>query len=149
MPKPFKTLVFVVAVSCLATASFGQAAGISGHPLTTTTTQRAQAKRPNQMMILRNVLEKLNLSADQKAKVKELLKARAKDVQELRKSVQAGTVTKADAQTKRKAIRQDLLQSIRGVLTPEQAKQFRPLLKAEVQKARDAAKASGGAKAGG
>jgi len=138
MKKFVSTLAIVIAVSCFTSAAWGQAAGLGGgRTLKDPTT--GQVKRPNAQAIVLKVLAQLNLTEDQKSKVKDLVKENRKAGAELRKSVLAGAVTKPEAQAKRKAMRAEYLKSIKAILTPEQAKQFDPLLKEEVKKAREAA----------
>ena len=139
MKKFIASIVILGAAFSFASSAFAQSAGTTSGA--GTTTAQVQTKRPNQQAILWSVLTKLQVTEDQKTKIKELVKANQKEVSELRKSVKAGTTTKADAQAKQKETRKAFLASVKAVLTPDQAKQFDALLKEETKKAREEAKA--------
>jgi Spy/CpxP family protein refolding chaperone len=136
MKKYLASLAILASAYSMAASAHGQAAG-------TTTTPAIQIKgsqkgnRVNAQKVLWSVLDQLKATEDQKTKIKEIAKANMKEVSELRKSVKAGTLTKEDAKEKNKELHKSLLSSIKSVLTAEQAKQFEPLLKEEMKKARE------------
>lgn len=149
MKKYIASLAILAAATFLAgSAHAQQAAGTAAQ----STSQHSTAMKPNRAKLLQSVLAKLNLTEDQKTKIKAAVKENAKNAMELRKSVKAGTVTKADAKTKQKELHKALMDSIKGILTPDQVRQFTEMMKEEAKKAKDAkagGEAAGTTKTGG
>ncbi len=135
MKKYLASAAILVAALSLAVTAHAQAAGSTG------TQQSLSVPTPGKHAggpkILQNVIAKMNLTEDQKTKIKDAVKANGKEVLELRRGVKAGTVTKDDAKLKQKALHKSLMESIKGVLTPAQVKEFDEALKAATKKAKE------------
>jgi Spy/CpxP family protein refolding chaperone len=135
MKKYIASLTILAAALSLAVSAHAQAAGSTG------TQQSLSVPTPGKHAggpkILQNVIAKMNLTEDQKAKIKDAVKANAKEVLELRRSVKAGTVTKEDAKTKQKELHKSLMESIKALMTPAQVKEFDEALKEAAKKAKE------------
>ncbi len=70
---------------------------------------------------LDQIAQDLGLTADQKAKIEPILKAHAKQMQDIRKDESA---SREDKMAKGKAVREDERKQIAAILTPEQLKKF-------------------------
>lgn len=87
---------------------------------------------------MQKVLQSLNLTEEQKTKIKEIMKKSREDVKEAMKA----EGEKKDKAEKVKAIRKETQEAIRGVLTEEQQKKFDEAIK----KAKDRAPGKKGKK---
>lgn len=117
MNTSLKTLVTLISLAVCTAVPFARAAD--------TTTPAAVAPtiaKPNKAIErLQAQLQPLNLTDDQKAKVDAIIQDEEKSAADLKKD--KGTA-KADRQAERQELRQDTLDKIRTVLTPEQAAKF-------------------------
>jgi len=142
MKKILTILIVVAAALSIATTASAQTAGQSGG---SAQTSEPQAKRGH---VMQDILAKLNLTDEQKAKVKAQIAKNAAAIKELRAEVKAGKISKEDAKKKTKAMRKDDQQVIKAMLTPSQAKKFAALRK-EARQKNQTAKGAGGVKSGG
>ena len=118
----FITLSLAVGITSSAMA---QAAGLSGQ-----TGKQETVKTPGKGRVnMQEILAKLNLSDDQKAKLKDQMTKNQTAVAEIRKQVKAGTLTKEDAKKKQQELRKENQKAIHTILTKDQAKQLAALLK--------------------
>lgn len=70
---------------------------------------------------VQHLTKKLNLNDDQQAKVKSILEDQQKQMASLRQDT---SLSQQDRRSKFKDIHQDTMQKVRGVLNPDQQKQF-------------------------
>lgn len=142
MKKILSTLIVVAAAFSVVASASAQAAGLQGG---TPKAGIAQAKRQQNLL---TILNKLNLTGDQKSKIKAQIAKAASEVKAVRADVKAGKITKEDAKTKSKEIRKANQAAIRAILTKDQVKQFTQLMK-EARAKNKAAAGAGAGKPGG
>jgi Spy/CpxP family protein refolding chaperone len=117
MNTSLKTLVTLISLAVCTAVPFARAADTTAPAAAVPTT----AKPNKAIERLQAQLVPLNLTDDQKAKVDAIIQDEEKSAADLKKD--KGTA-KADRQAERQELRQDTLDKIRTVLTPEQAAKF-------------------------
>ncbi len=132
MKKFLSIVLCVAAVSIVATAS-AQTAGASDKSTSQKGEARAAAQHQETMV---DMLMKLNLSADQKTKLKALVAKSTKDAKALREDLKSGKLKKQDARNKAQELRKANQEAVRAILTKEQNKEFNDLIK-EARKKRE------------
>jgi Spy/CpxP family protein refolding chaperone len=117
MNTSLKTLVTLISFAVCTAVPVVRAADTTAPAAAAPTT----AKPNKAIERLQAQLSPLNLTDDQKAKVDAIIQDEEKSAAALRKDK---GVAKADRQAERQELRQDTLDKIRAVLTPEQAAKF-------------------------
>ncbi len=87
----------------------------------------------NRGAVEREILAKMNLSNTQKSRLKELIAKHTEEAKALRAEAKTST-DKSALREKHKAMRQEYLKAISGILTPAQLEQYKALHKEYFQK---------------
>ena len=126
-----KTLVLVMAAA-LGAAAFALPMPVMAEAGTTTQpgAQRG-AEHHERLRRLREALEKVNLTADQKTQIHAIVKDAREQLRTLFQGAKGGDRSQLREQAK--AIVKGAIQKIAGILTPEQKKQLREELREERQ----------------
>ena len=135
--------MFSLAAISLCALGFFAVPSFADDPATTTPPAAATTAKPNagarargQRNVLRRVLQSLNLSNDQKDKIKAILQDQQNQAKALRKDT---TLTQEEKRAKRQDLNKDTLGKIKDVLTPDQQK----TLQQEIAKLRHARRRRG------
>ena len=131
-------LTLAIAVGITASAS-AQVAGTTDQSSKQTEQAKASGKHRTNLM---DILAKLNLSEDQKSKLKDQVAKTTSESADLRSQVKAGKLTKEDAKKKMQELRKSNQTAIRAILTKDQNKQLAALMKEAREK--NKAKKDGG-----
>ncbi len=159
MKKLISTLAIVGATLSLAAMSFGQAAGPQGAGQQGAGQQKGKAGNQRQggggamrgAKMMEEMFAKLNLSAEQKTKIKALVEKRQEKMKALRAEVKAGA-DRTQIRAKFKPIMEEFQSGLKTILTKEQFTKLGDLM-AEARKENRGAgsdkKGAAGAKKGG
>lgn len=135
-------LAGVVLAASMSVGAFAQAAGPQGGVKSGSSTTAPQRQKRAHAPISKKVLEQLNLTADQQAKIKELVK------QYVDKSKTAPATTPPSRQ-EMKAKREAFLKDLNQILTPEQQAKLKTLIKERVKKGKKGGATAAGSTTGG
>ena len=137
--RNMKNLIATLAIAAVfmgvATTANAQAAGPKGQAATGSETAERRA-----MDIRKDALAQLNLTQDQKAKIRALNKANKEKNKAFKAELDASTATEDVKREKSLAHRKEQLAALRAILTPEQQQKFDAYMDAERKKARQAKK---------
>lgn len=132
MNKIYKTLV-IAALAVASVGAFAQVAGPNGGPPAQGggIGQGAGAKHAGAKhgAMIGKFIEKLNLTADQKAKVKALTEKGAAKRKDLMESVKAGKITKEEAKSQMKEMMKTQMEGLKSILTKEQMAELMKMMK--------------------
>jgi Spy/CpxP family protein refolding chaperone len=129
MNKILKTLVVGVAGMSLATASMAQVAGPQGG--TPPTKQQGHA---NMRQLQMQIMNKLDLTKDQKAKLKAERATMKEKVKALRAEADKNPTDKAGIKTKMMALRKEQHDAMTAILTQDQQAKFKTMWEDAVKK---------------
>ncbi len=137
MKNVLKLLVGSALLLSIATASFAQAAGPKTGPPPVggaDVTKKEQGGKKNPLMAVRELLQKFELNADQKAKIKTLQEEMMKTMKQTREDIKANKVEKKAGQEANMKSMKDFIQGLRGILSTDQMKQVEDALPAPKKK---------------
>lgn len=126
MKKTLIILAFIIAASSFTALASAQSTSVAGVSPPQTAAGSSQTKH---RMTVSDVLDKLDLTADQKERVKVLLDKNKEAVKELRQQVMGGKVTNQDAKKKLLEMRKANQATLKTILTTAQSAQYASLMK--------------------
>ncbi len=127
MKKLSLILINVVAALAVAGSASAQSAAGNGTPPPAEKSASKATHKPRQTML--DVLAKLDLTADQQAKLKDMQAKNLDQVKDLRKQMKDGKLSKEDAKKKMVELRKANQSALKSILTTAQSKEFARLLK--------------------
>jgi len=137
MKKIITTIITLSLAIGITSSAMAQAAGLSGQTGKQEQTD-TKAKAHGQARVnMQEILAKLNLSDDQKAKLKDQMTKNQAATADIRKQVKEGTLTKEDGKKKQQELRKENQKAIHSILTKDQAKQLAALLKEAREKKKE------------
>ena len=135
--KKLLTLALCASALGLANSALAQAAGpVGGAPQAPAAGKHAKIDRKAMQKINEEILEKLNLTDDQKAKLKVHQDERAGKLKELKKGAKGAGNTE-EVKEKIKAARKEEQQFMKNLLTKDQMKEMQKLRREAVKKLQD------------
>jgi Spy/CpxP family protein refolding chaperone len=140
MKNLLATLAIATVFVGVASTANAQAAG----PKTQGNTSVAQEHERNRADIHRDIMAQLNLSQDQKKKIRALHKENKAKNAALKEELEKSNASDEVRKQKQLALRKDQQAALRALLTADQQKKFDDLMKEEIKKLRQARKAKPG-----
>jgi Spy/CpxP family protein refolding chaperone len=139
MKKIVMVSVVLSAAFALTTASFAQTAGPSGGAPAAGFVGKKGGGALQILKINKDILAKLNLTAEQQGKIEELDKKLRKDVGALRKEqkAQGANVDKDAMKQKRADLMKEYREGLLAILTDSQQEQYKTMFRAEMKKLKE------------
>ena len=132
-------MFFVTAALALSASSFAQAAGPAGGPPAIGAGSGAKQKAAaGAQKKIQEVLKSLDLTDDQKTKLKPFVKSYTDALKAIRDDVKDNKITRKDAAPKMKEAQEDFRKNLKTILTDDQWKKFEEATKpADKKKKKD------------